>query len=321
MLDDCLGEKNYIRQECNSIYIMMGTNDIRHNEDGIRAAKKLVKTIKETRKQKPQTNIKILEIPPFGNHNRQKERNLFNLAINKEDPTTIATAREMKSIPLDNILEEDGYHITPQAGKIIANSINKEPTEKTNMEKRQPEEKPQRKETPKQDIRPTTSTQTVTKSVTTIPTEAVRYLVGKQGKTVKNWKMNMTSKSEDRKQPQPDCNHHRTKKGNEESHRRNTRHHQQIWIPNKKPTKKEKQKKPNNHASSSDKETAGIETSAHTFTTPHPPNPQHQDQATTYQPPDKVHPGHTIDQTTAEAEAHTGNTRKLPATLTRQGTP
>ena len=90
----------------------------------------------------------------------------------------------MKSLPLDNILKGGGYHITPRAGKIIANSINKDPKEKTNME-RQPEEKPKRTETPKQDIRPTTSTQTVTKSVTTIPTEAVRYLVGKQGKTVK----------------------------------------------------------------------------------------------------------------------------------------
>ena len=74
-----------------------------------RLLKKTSQYIQEKRKQKAQTNITILEILPFWNYNHQKERNLFN-------------------------------HITPQAGKIIANSINKDPKEKTNME-RQPEEK------------------------------------------------------------------------------------------------------------------------------------------------------------------------------------
>ena len=173
----------------------MGINGIRHNKDGMRDAKKLVKIIKKTRKQKPQTNIKKLEISPFGNHNHQKEVNLFHLAINKEDPTSIATAKELKSLPLDNILKEDGYHTTPQAGTILPTASTTTPKKGTTMD-RQPEEKPERKESPKQDIRPTTSTQTVTKSVTTIPTEAVRYLVGKQGKAKKPWKMNMTSRSD-----------------------------------------------------------------------------------------------------------------------------
>ena len=108
---------------------MMGTNDNRHNKDGMRATKNSQNN-RGNNKQKPQTNIKILEIPPFRNHNHQKERNLFNLAMNKEDPTTTATAKEMMSLPLDNILKEDGYHITPKAGKIIANSINKDPKQK-----------------------------------------------------------------------------------------------------------------------------------------------------------------------------------------------
>ena len=184
MLDDCLREENYIVQEYDSIYVMMGTNDIEHKNDAMRAAKKTRKNNQGNKKTKPAHQYLDTGNPPFGNHNHQKERNLFNLATNKKDPTTIATTKEMKSLPLDNILKEDGYHITPKEGKIIANSINKDPKEKPNMV-RQSEEKPQRKETPKQDIRPTTSTQTVTESVTTIPTEAARYLVGNQGKTVK----------------------------------------------------------------------------------------------------------------------------------------
>ena len=33
----------------------------------------------------------------------------------------------MKTFPLDNILKWDGYYMTPQVGKIIAKSINKDP--------------------------------------------------------------------------------------------------------------------------------------------------------------------------------------------------
>ena len=73
MVDDCLREKNYIRQEYDSIYIMMGTNDIKHNKDKMRAAKQLVTVVKETRKQKPQTSIKILEILLFRNYSLQKK--------------------------------------------------------------------------------------------------------------------------------------------------------------------------------------------------------------------------------------------------------
>ena len=41
MLDDCLLEEIHITQEYDSIYIIMGTNDIR-NKDGMRAAMNLV---------------------------------------------------------------------------------------------------------------------------------------------------------------------------------------------------------------------------------------------------------------------------------------
>ena len=82
MPDDCFKNENLIRQEYDSIYIMMGTNDIRHNKYGMRAAKKLVKRVKQSRKQKPHTNIKILEIPH--SQTTTTKRNLINLTINKE---------------------------------------------------------------------------------------------------------------------------------------------------------------------------------------------------------------------------------------------
>ena len=41
MLDNCLLEEIHITQEYDSIYIIMGTNDIR-NKDGMRAAMNLV---------------------------------------------------------------------------------------------------------------------------------------------------------------------------------------------------------------------------------------------------------------------------------------
>ena len=75
MLDDCLREENHIRQEYDLIYIMMGSNNIRHNKDRTSAVKKLIRIAKGIREQKPQTNIMILEIPTFLNHHHQKETN------------------------------------------------------------------------------------------------------------------------------------------------------------------------------------------------------------------------------------------------------
>lgn len=53
MLDDCLSEEAYIQKEYDSIYIMMGTNDIRHGKDGMKAAKKLTRIVKQLAEGKP----------------------------------------------------------------------------------------------------------------------------------------------------------------------------------------------------------------------------------------------------------------------------
>ena len=126
MLDDCLREENYVRQEYDSIYIMMGTNDIRRSKDGMRAAKKLTRIVKETRK-KTQTNIKILEIAPFGNYNHQKERNLFYLAIKQGRLNHSNYSKRNEDLPTWQHSERRRLSCHTSDRKIMANSINKAP--------------------------------------------------------------------------------------------------------------------------------------------------------------------------------------------------
>ena len=129
------------------------------------------------------------------NYQHQKERNLFNMAINKENVNVIQTAREIKTHSTFDVLKTDGFHIKELTGKIITDRLNND-----NLP-----EQPKRKvvevdQTPTHSAPPPRKE---TSSTIPIPTDAVRYLIDKQGKTTKrieadyNVKINISDRTRD----------------------------------------------------------------------------------------------------------------------------
>ena len=71
------------------------------------------------------------------------------------------------------------------------------------------------------DHRPTTPTQTGTKSITIVPTEAIRYRMGKQEKTVKKLESEHVIKIHKSQRVENNPNHRTQNKKGKESHWRN----------------------------------------------------------------------------------------------------
>ena len=57
-------DDEFKKENFDAIYIMQGTNDIRHGGNGIKEAKKLARTIQELQQVMTNTKIVAVEIPP-----------------------------------------------------------------------------------------------------------------------------------------------------------------------------------------------------------------------------------------------------------------
>ena len=163
-----------------AIILSQGTNDIRYDEDGYRMAKKMITTAQELSDKMPEVEIIVMDLPPLDDLSKNREVNLYNftLATNKESIKIVEISAAMKEEEERKkemkeemkILREDGFHLTPEAGKIAANRLK----EKI-QGKKSSSATPREKETEKNE----------TAETWYIPKKAGSAVIGRNGKTIR----------------------------------------------------------------------------------------------------------------------------------------
>ena len=125
MLTHYLEEETQL-DEYSIIVIMQGTNDVKNGYDGMKAAKKLARTVKSIQQNLPQTMVYVTEIPPpQANPRKNSEQKLFNLALNQEHLQVIHTERGLNRLPIEVVLrKDDGIHLLERAAAYIAGQTN-----------------------------------------------------------------------------------------------------------------------------------------------------------------------------------------------------
>ena len=159
-----------------AIYIMQGTNDIRHGGDGIKVAKKLANTVQELMKDHKTTKIAAVEIPPLQDSKLATERFLFNKTINNQDIPIVKTKEAIGELKIRETLNSDGVHITEKAGEIVAHQI-KLDINNIEIKARTPER--------------TVEEQTHSKTIE-VPSGSAKFIIGVQGNNIKKLNRKIT---------------------------------------------------------------------------------------------------------------------------------